>query len=32
MSEHTRTNHMTYGLLRTEVEGFDSLAECGFGQ
>ena len=27
MSEHTRANHMTYGLLPAAIEGFDSLAE-----
>lgn len=26
MSEHTRANHMTYGLLPTDIEWFDSLA------
>jgi len=27
MSEHTRANHMTYGLLPTAIEGFDSRGE-----
>ena len=27
MSEHTRLSHPLYGLLPTEIEGFDSLAE-----
>jgi len=27
MSKHTRVSHPIYGLLPTEVEGFDSLAE-----
>jgi starch phosphorylase len=27
MSEQTRVSHPLYGLLPTEIEGFDSLAE-----
>lgn len=27
MSEHTRANYITYGLLPTAIEGFDSLGE-----
>ena len=31
MSEQTRLSHPLYGLLPTEIEGFDSLAELALG-